>query len=248
MADNTTLPVGAGGDVISTDELTTLNGGAVSGFKVQRVKDGFGIDGLHRDVSAQFGLPVNTDPKRAITFLGRSCSFKNPGRAAVSQKILSIHNAVGSTVLVDINRMRVDMLSTVVKAVTVVPPVVRIVRYTTLQTGGTVLAKGVLKTALASNASVTVTGDASADNTLSGTTLTLTPTGTLAQAYAPRMLTAVGYELMDTVEFFLGETDITLAAGEGLAVFLDAATVTTGIPATDAYIASVDWAEYTAAV
>jgi hypothetical protein len=248
MADNTTLPVGAGGDVIATDELATINGGAVAGFKVQRTKPGFGVDGVLRDVSAQFGLPVNIDSQRVITFKGRSCSFKNPGRAAVSQKILSIHNAVGSTVIVDINRMRVDMLGTVVKAVTVVPPVIRIVRYTTVQTGGTVLAKGTLKTALTSNASVTVTGDASADGTLSGTTLTLTPTSTLAQAYAPRILSAVGYELIDTVEFFLGETDITLAAGEGLAVFLDAATVTTGIPATDAYIASVDWAEYTAAV
>jgi hypothetical protein len=53
---------------------------------------------------------------------------------------------------------------------------------------------------------------------------------------------------MDTIEFFEGNTDITLRPGEGLAVFLDGATVTTGLPATDAFIASVDWNEYTAAV
>jgi hypothetical protein len=69
----------------------------------------------------------------------------------------------------------------------------------------------------------------------------------MAQGYAPRVFTAVGYEIMDTIEFFEGKTDITLRAGEGLAIFLDAATATTGIPATDAYIASVDWNEYTAA-
>lgn len=59
MADNTTLNVGTGGDVIATDDLTTLNGGAVSGFKVQRVKVGFGSDGSLRDVDATNGLPVS---------------------------------------------------------------------------------------------------------------------------------------------------------------------------------------------
>jgi hypothetical protein len=58
MADNTTLPVGTGGDVIATDELTTLNGGAVSGFKVQRTKPGFGVDGDLTDVSKANPLPI----------------------------------------------------------------------------------------------------------------------------------------------------------------------------------------------
>jgi hypothetical protein len=172
-------------------------------------------------------LPVNTDPKRIISFHGRSCSFKTPGRAATSQKILSIHNATASAVLVDVQRIRVDVLNTAVKAVTIAVPVIRAVRYTTVQTNGTVLAKGTIDSSQSSNASVTVTGDASADGTLSGTTLTLTP-------------------IMDTVEFFLGDTDITLRPLEGLAVFLESAVVTTGIPATDFYIASVDWVEYTA--
>ena len=239
-----------GTEKLSTNALATVNGTSVAAdlIEVQRVKSGFGIDGALRDVSAQFGLPVNTDPKRAITFWGRACTFKTPGRAAVSQKILSIHNAVGSAVLVDVNRLRVDMLSTVAKVATIVPPVIRCVRYTTVQTNGTVLTKTQVDTAQTSSASVTVTGDASADGVLSATTLTLTPTATLAQAYAPRLLSAVGYELIDTIAFFEGNTDITLRAGEGLAIFLDGATVTTGLPATDAFIASVDWNEYTAAV
>jgi hypothetical protein len=147
--------------------------------------------------------------------------------------------------LVAVNRVRVDILSTAVKAVTIVMPVIRVVRYTTVQTNGTVLGKGSVDTALTSNASVTVTGDASADGTLSATTLTLTPTSTIAQGYAPRVFTAVGYELMDTITFFEGSTDVILRAGEGLAVFLDNAVVTTGIPATDIYISSIDWNEYT---
>jgi hypothetical protein len=67
MADNTTLNVGTGGDVIATDDLTTLNGGAVSGVKVQRVKVGFGSDASLRDVDATNGLPVDiTDGTTAI--------------------------------------------------------------------------------------------------------------------------------------------------------------------------------------
>lgn len=59
MADNTILNSGTGGDTIATDDLTTLNGLAVSGFKVQRVKVGFGVDASLRDVDAANGLPVS---------------------------------------------------------------------------------------------------------------------------------------------------------------------------------------------
>jgi hypothetical protein len=58
LADNTTINAGTGGDVIATDDLTTLNGGAVSGVKVQRVKLGFGSDATLRDVDASNPLPI----------------------------------------------------------------------------------------------------------------------------------------------------------------------------------------------
>jgi hypothetical protein len=70
MPDNTTLNANTtSGDVISTDELTSLNGGAVSGQKVQRVKVGFGSDGALRDVDASNGLPIsgNLNELRAAT-------------------------------------------------------------------------------------------------------------------------------------------------------------------------------------
>ena len=56
MADNSQQ---AGADTIATDDVATLNGAASSGVKVQRVKVGFGDDGVSRDVSAAFPLPVN---------------------------------------------------------------------------------------------------------------------------------------------------------------------------------------------
>lgn len=58
MADNTTINPASGGDVIATDDLTTLNGGAVSGVKAQRVKVGWGSDASLRDVDASFPLPT----------------------------------------------------------------------------------------------------------------------------------------------------------------------------------------------
>ena len=58
MADNTTLNTGSGGDVIATDDVTTLNGSASTGIKVQRVKIQYGDDNTARDVSYAFPLPV----------------------------------------------------------------------------------------------------------------------------------------------------------------------------------------------
>ncbi|MDE2102830.1 MAG: hypothetical protein KGL39_36640 [Patescibacteria group bacterium] len=58
MADNTVLNTGTGGDTIATDDLATINGGAVSGVKVQRVKPGYGLDSDFTDVSLTNPLPI----------------------------------------------------------------------------------------------------------------------------------------------------------------------------------------------
>jgi len=60
MGDNTvinpnTLPAG---DTIATDELTTLNGVASTGVKIQRVKACFGDDADARDTSEAHPLPT----------------------------------------------------------------------------------------------------------------------------------------------------------------------------------------------
>jgi hypothetical protein len=59
MADNTALNTGAGGDTIATDELVTINGGASTGVKVQRVKVGYGLDSDFTDASITNPLPIN---------------------------------------------------------------------------------------------------------------------------------------------------------------------------------------------
>lgn len=60
MADDTRLNQNTTvGDLIALDELTTINGvAATAGLKVQRVKPGYGLDGLFTDVSFSTPFPV----------------------------------------------------------------------------------------------------------------------------------------------------------------------------------------------
>lgn len=246
MADNTSQN---GTDIIATDDLTTLNGGAVSGFKVQRNKPGFGVDGSLRDVSAQFPFPVDLDSKRAVTFKGRASTFRIPGRAGtVGQKILSLHNATGSAVLVDIHKVSVDLSQTVIKAVTVIPPIIRMWKVTVLPTNGDVVTKVARDSALSTNVSVTVRQDASVDGTSSVTALTATlPAGTvITQEFAPRMITAAGIEFFDRTTFLDGDSTITLRALEGVVMVLDYTTAAAN-PTSDMWTATIEWDEYTAA-
>jgi len=249
MADNTLLNSGTGGDTIATDDLTTLNGGAVSGFKVQRVKVGFGVDASLRDVSGGFPLPVDTDSKRTISYYGRAATFRMPGRAGTAgQKLFAIHNATGSTIKVDVEKITVDLVMTVVKAITVLPPVIRLWKVTVLPTNGTALTKVPRDSTQSSSASVTIFGDASADGTSSATALTATlPAGTIiTQEFAGRFITAAGYEPMDRVEFLSGKDElITLNALEGIVVFADYILATQN-PITDMWTVGCKWTEYTA--
>lgn len=235
MADNTTLNVGTAGDVIATDDI--------SGVKFQRIKLIHGADGVNAgDVSKANPLPVQA--REAFLFKGRASTFRTPGRAGTTgQKILSLHNATGSTIIVTVTKVVVDLTCTVIKAVTVLPPIVRLWKVTVLPSNGTALTKNKIGGSTSSNASVTVLGDASADGTNSGTALTATlPAGTIiTQEFAPRLITAAGYEMADRMEF-LGDTQVELAALEGVVLFLDY-TLATQNPTTDMWIASIEWTE-----
>ena len=79
MADNTTLNTGTGGDIIATDDVTTLNGSASSGVKVQRVKVMFGDDNSARDVSDTYPLPIYPPASQNLT--SRSGTITTGGTA-----------------------------------------------------------------------------------------------------------------------------------------------------------------------
>lgn len=177
-------------------------------------------------------------------FRGRASTFNTPGRAGTAgQKIQSIYNAAGSSVTVVVDKVVIDLLQTVVKAVTVPPPIIRLWKVTVAPTNGTSLTKNKLGGSSTSSASVTVLGDASSDGTGSGTTLTATlPAGTIiTQEYAPRLITAAGYEMADRIEF-MTDSEVELAAGEGLVLFLDY-TLATQNPTTDRWISCIEWYE-----
>lgn len=88
MADNTLInPAStAGGDTIATDDLTTLNGGAVSGIKIQRVKPSFGSDASARDVDDSYPLPVKDHASdlmvTATAAVNTACTLTLPAPAA----------------------------------------------------------------------------------------------------------------------------------------------------------------------
>lgn len=240
MADNTLLNTGAGGDTIASDDI--------SGVKFQRVKLVHGADGVNAgDVATVNPLPVIHMTTLGVpTYSGRSATFRTPGIAGTAgQKIFAIHNATGSTKIVQVNYIRVDCVATVVKAVTVLPPLIRIHRVTVLPTNGTAGSKTAKDTALTSNASVTVFQGASADGTASGTALTATiPAGSIVgQEFMPRLITAAGYEVADRIGFLENTSPIILRALEGVVVFLDYTLVTQNV-ATDMWTVSCDWDEF----
>lgn len=241
MVDTVAITAGSGTSIATDD---------IGGVHYQRNKLVFGADGTNNgDVSKANPFPVNTDPTRVISYHGRACSFRMPGRAGTTgQNLFSLHNATASAVLVDLERLTVDMTATVVKAVTVLPPVIRVYRVTVLPTNGTAVTKVARDTALSTSASVTVLQDASADGTSSATTLTATiPAGNVAsQLFAPRLITAAGYELIDTFSFLEGEAKLTLRALEGVVVRLDYVLATQN-PVTDMWAVDARWTEYTLA-
>jgi hypothetical protein len=205
-------------------------------------------------VAVQRVEPV--DASKQVSFKGRAGSFRMPGRGGTTgQKIFALHNATASPSIVDVHKITVDCIQTVLHTtpITTLPPTIRIYRFTAVPTNGTALSRNVEDSLLSSKTAVTVWNDASADGTSSATALTIgaivngTQTGLLTQEFAPRQLTTAGYEMSDRVTFLMGEDEfITLRALEGICVFLDY-TAAASNPTTDLWIVSARWTEYTQA-
>jgi hypothetical protein len=183
------------------------------------------------------------------SYSGKAATFTIPGRAGTAgQKLFSIHNATGSTIVAEVHKITIDLVQTVIKAVTVMPPVIRLWKVTVLPTNGTACTKVTEdSSSTATSASVTVLQDASANGTSSTTALTATlPAGTVvSEEFAPRLLTAAGYEMFDRTEFMSDPLEsVVLRPLEGLVVFLDY-TLATQNPITDMWLVGARWEEYT---
>lgn len=182
-------------------------------------------------------------------YTGYCSTFRTPGRAGTAgQKIFAIHNATGSTIVAEVQDIVVALNQTVVKAVTVMPPVIRLYKVTVLPSSGTAGVKVARdSSATATSASLTVWQDASADGTSSGTALAATlPATVIAAEFAPRMITAAGLEMQQRVNFLEDDlATVILRPLEGIVVMLDY-TLATQNPVTDMWTVSARWEEYVA--
>lgn len=237
---STTLASVPGGGAYAFDKVGAAAAPAANDL-IQYVKLDQGAAGASSPVSNSNPLVV-ADP--TPIFHGRASTFRTAGRAGTAgQKIMSLYNAAASPVTAIVEQVVIDLYQTVVKAVTVPPPVIRLWLVTAAPTNGSSLTKNKIGGSGASSASVTVLGDASADGTGSATTLTATlPAGAIVtQEFAPRLITAAGYEMFDRTEF-LREGEVELPAASGLVLFLDY-TAATQNPTTDMWMASMQWRE-----
>lgn len=216
--------------------MPDVDSSAVSGVEVRGYRRG----ALSTDSWDQYVIPIED---KIVSFRGRACSFRTLGIAGtVGQKLGSIFNAVGSTVLVEVHLFTADVSMTAARVVA--PPLIRAHKITTVPTGGTAISKVASDSALSSDASVTVL-QATASDGGAATAIVSTPAaGTLInQEVAPRALTLVGYEQFDRLEWF-DQAKWTLRAGEGILINLDYALATSN-PITDNWNIQFGWSEYT---
>lgn len=195
---------------------------------------------LSTDGWDQYVVPVQD---RIVSFRGRACSFRQLGVAGTTgQKLLSIFNAAGSGVLVDVELIAIDVVQTAARVVE--PPLIRAHKITAAPTGGTAMTKIAEDSSMSSSASVTLLQGTASDNG-AATAIVSTPAANtiVNQEVAPRALTLVGYEQFDRIEWF-DQSPWTLRAGEGLLVNLDYSAATAN-PVTDKWIDVCRWSEYT---
>lgn len=188
----------------------------------------------------QYVVPVKD---RIVSYAGRSCSFRQLGIAGTAgQKLMTIFNAAGSSVIVEVDLIGIDLMSTAARVVE--QPLLRAHKLTTVPSAGTAMTKIAEDSTMSSNASVTLLqGTASEGGAATAITATPAANTIVNQEFASRILTLVGAEVGHRVEWF-DRLPWTLRAGEGLLVNLDYSAATAN-PVTDKWTTLVHWTEYT---
>ena len=177
--------------------------------------------------------------ERVITNFLKVCTFAIPGRAATGQTLLTVENKTGSGLLVEIESIRVfmeatDTLATRAVAVVLSKGVTR--------TNGTAMAKAQLQTSLSSSASVEVYGDASADDTLSGSALSYTSQSNLVRIPLWRAAAFAGQILNPGLELI--NRPMRLAENQVCAVDLSSANASDNV-STNRYYVVIEAVEFT---
>lgn len=186
-------------------------------------------------ISGTVAIGAGTTP----TYKGRACGLRNPARVALTQPIFTFWNGSVSKIC-RIKYVGVDAISTAIKAATVIPALIRFYRCTAAPTNGAIITKAPEDSTLTSDANIVLRGDASADGTVAASALAATVSGgALTQEYAPRLITAAGYEMFDKASFFETQ-ELIIRPNEGMIVRLEAPA---NMVATDHYIVNAIWTE-----
>ena len=193
--------------------------------------------------AAQYMIPISN---RSVAFCGAAASWRTLGNAASGQDIFTIENQAGSAVIVGVSRLVVEMDSTVV--LTAVAPQFKTYRATALPSGGTVLTKNAIDTAMTSSASVVLRGATASDGG-AATAITVSPPATnpLWHQYLSRLHTAVGQVLCDEYSMLpsdIADVDwVSVRAGEALGIEIVGTAASNA--ATNHYVVKCAWFEYT---
>jgi hypothetical protein len=233
---------------VDSEVMVVTAGHSTTSLTVTRAQDG--TTGAAHTTGAvvamvmaeQYVIPTS---ERVVSGRGMVGSFRIVGTAAASpHNLFSLENASGSAVLVAVRslQLRVDYTA----AATAVAPVVRSSRATGTPAGGTAATKVLMDSAGASSSSVTARGGASADGTNAAIT-GLTAGSTGWQALIGRAHTVVGQILTPPIDLlppFMDIDPLILRAGETLLAQL-VYTSTTDNPATNHYVLTATWDEFT---
>lgn len=187
-------------------------------------------------VAEQYVIPIS---ERVASYKGFAASFRTLGLTTTPHNVFSIENAAGSTVLLAVRRLTVQMDSTV--AFTTVAPSFKTSRPAALPTGGTTLTKVAFDSSLTSSASVVLRGATASDGG-AATAITATAGSTGWTQLQMRMSTVVGQIIMDDATLIpaLCDTDpVILRAGEALL-----AQVVLAALATHHYVVNCMWEEF----
>lgn len=188
-------------------------------------------------VTEQYVIPTN---ERVPSYKGFATSFRTLGLASTPHNIFGIENAAGSTVLLAVRRLTVQMDSTV--ALATVAPSFKTSRPSALPTGGTTLTKVAFDSSLTSSGSVVLRGATASDGG-AATAITATAGTTGWTQLQMRMSTVVGQILMDDaplIPALCQDDPVILRANEALLVQVVLAALT-----THHYVVNVMWEEFT---
>lgn len=192
-------------------------------------------------VEEQYVIPIG---ERVASYKGMVSSFRTLGSAATPQNLFTASNTTGSSVILAVRRLVVQMDATAV--LTAVSPQFKVSRASGAPSGGTALTKVPFDTSLSSSGNVSFLGATASDGG-AATAITATAGTTGWQQFAFRLHTAVGQVLIPDetlIPVLCADDPIYLRANEHLVVQL-VATAGTSNPATNHYVVQCMAEEFT---